>query len=73
MSRWVSSLFWCCAVVLASWGVYLWMVSSVEQIALVVEQPDRELGKCDIGTHEVSFHVSNLDARPWQIVGLSEG
>jgi hypothetical protein len=70
-----SRLFFLTAIGLLVWAGVLIAISgnapSVRE-ALVVEEPQRDVGELPAGAHTVTFRVRNTTQQPQRIVGMSE-
>ena len=70
---------WLCffaAAGLLVWGVLGLIATEDDQKegnALIVEEPERNLGEFSVGTHVVELQVRNTSRRPHRILGLPDG
>jgi hypothetical protein len=55
----------------------LWFAFRIDgmtpQDALVIEEPEKDLGRLLPGTHDVDFRVRNTSGKPLRIIGLDSG
>jgi hypothetical protein len=72
----ISRLFFAAAIALLVWGGVLMAVSenaAPTHQALVVDEPEQDVGQQPTGKHIVTFRVRNTTQRPQRIIGMTEG
>lgn len=65
---------------IAAIGLLVWAIvqmalpanATPSQMALVVEEPEQDLGEQAVGAHTIAFRVRNTAERPQHIVGMTE-
>jgi hypothetical protein len=72
----ISRLFFAAAMALLVWAGVLMIVfetAAPAQQALVIDEPEQDVGQQPAGKHILTFRVRNTTQRPQRIIGMTEG